>query len=172
MLVLSRPNSPRAGYSVVASLALAAALVVLTACSSSSPADGAATEPLAQSGAASGAVTFVDAVSAQDRGDAYELLSAEVRGDSLQATVRYGGGCRDHQFRLLVSRAFRESFPVQATAALAHAADGDNCKALLTRTVGIDLAPLKAAYQAAYKQQKGTIALLLLGADRTLTYSF
>ena len=46
--------------------------------------------------------------------DPYELIAARIAGDTLTATVAYGGGCESHEFTLLVSDAFMMSDPVRA----------------------------------------------------------
>jgi hypothetical protein len=91
--------------------------------------------------------------------DRLDFQTIRVAGDTLVATVSYGGGCREHTFALVFADVFLESLPVQMHGLLSHDARGDVCRALLTRTLRFDLAPLKQAYRAAYQQQSGTIIL-------------
>ena len=94
--------------------------------------------------------------------DPYALEDLAVRGDSLHATVRFGGGCRTHEFRLLILKTFRESEPVQGDAVISHRANGDPCRALLTRTLAFDLAPIREHYRQSYQREHGAIRLRLL----------
>jgi hypothetical protein len=119
-------------------------------------------EPLGP-GAAMSPDTVGSAVLANDLGgwpaDPLHFRSARIVGDSLVATVSYGGGCREHTFALVFSTVFMESHPVQVRGLLSHDADGDLCRALLTRTLRFDLTPLKLAYRAAYAQDTATVVL-------------
>jgi hypothetical protein len=91
------------------------------------------------------------------RRDHYTIERAEVRHDSLVVTLRHGGGCRTHEFTLLVKRGFRESYPVQTDALIAHDAKGDNCRALLTRELSFPLEPLRELYRQNYQTAHGAI---------------
>ena len=55
-----------------------------------------------------------------------------IEGDTLTITVSYGGGCEDHDFTLVASNVFAESYPVQLRGIVAHDAHGDRCRAYLT----------------------------------------
>jgi hypothetical protein len=103
--------------------------------------------------------------------DPVTIVSAEVKGDSLELVVNYGGGCRAQSFLLLSDAAWMESYPVQVGVRLARDAQGDNCKALLSRMLRFDLSPLKAAYNAAYQSTTGIIRLNIRGFD-SVTYSW
>jgi hypothetical protein len=63
-----------------------------------------------------------------------------------------------------------ESFPVQVAARLAHDADGDPCRALLTSTLRFDLSPLRGHFEASYGPGRGTVVIGLGG--RRITYTF
>ena len=98
-----------------------------------------------------------------------------IEGDTLTITVSYGGGCEDHDFTLVASNVFAESYPVQLRGIVAHDAHGDRCRAYLTEDYDFDLAPIKTLYQAAYQQDAGTIVLLLQTVREdlaTLIYTF
>jgi hypothetical protein len=104
--------------------------------------------------------------------DPVTIHAAEVKGDSLELTVSFGGGCRDHAFALLADAAWMESYPVQIGVRLAHDARDDACKALLSRVLRFDLAPLKAAYATSYQAASGIIRLNVRGAPASPTYSW
>lgn len=105
--------------------------------------------------------------------DEYVLNSATITGDTLNVSVSYSGGCEDHQFTLVVSEGFLESFPVQLHASIAHNANGDTCEAYPTENYRFNLTPIKTLYQNAYQQEAGTIVLRLKDApEGNLIYEF
>ena len=105
--------------------------------------------------------------------DEYTLNSATITDDTLDISVSYSGGCKDHQFTLVASDTFLESFPVQLHAFIAHNANGDTCEAYPTENYRFDLTPIKTMYQEAYRQEAGTIILRLKDApDGELVYEF
>ena len=105
--------------------------------------------------------------------DRYVLNAATITDDTLTINVSYGGGCKTHQFILVTSEAFLESFPVQLRITLAHNANGDLCRAWLTEDYHFDLTPIKTLYQEGYQQEAGTIILGLKDApNRKLIYEF
>ena len=103
----------------------------------------------------------------------FAVNSATITDDTLSVSVSYSGGCETHQFTLIVSETFLESFPVQLHVSLAHNANGDTCEAYPTEEYQFDLIPIKTMYQEAYRQQAGTIVLRLKDAPNTdLVYEF
>ena len=105
--------------------------------------------------------------------DAYALNSATITDDTLNISVSYSGGCEEHQFTLVASDIFLESFPVQLSASIVHNANGDTCEAYPTENYRFDLTPIKTMYQEAYRQEAGTIILRLKDApDGNLVYEF
>ena len=119
-----------------------------------------------------GAVVIADAV--EEWGvDEYVLNSATITGDALEINVSYSGGCQKHQFTLVSSGVFLESFPVQLRVFIAHNANNDSCEAWLTDDYHFDLNAIKMLYQAAYHQEAGTIILLLENVPNgQLVYEF
>ena len=147
-------------------------LVVAVAC-----ADGA--EPSAPNGHWSASNTWAGQVIITPDTDAPHWPSDPVtvqgftiRGDSLELAVSFGGGCRDHSFVLLSDAAWMESYPVQVGIKLAHDANGDHCKALLSRVLRFDLSPLKAAYSTAYQATSGIIKLNIRGTAASQVYTW
>jgi hypothetical protein len=104
--------------------------------------------------------------------DPLSIESAQIKADTLVATVVHGGGCRDHEYRVVVSTTWMESFPVQVPAKISHNANGDVCKALLRRELRVSLTPLAQAYRDAYRQTHGSVALRLAGSPTGLVYTF
>ena len=103
--------------------------------------------------------------------DAVTINSATINGNSLELSVSYGGGCRDHEFGLITNGVFAESYPVQTWVKLTHEANGDNCFAMLSRTLRFDLSPLKALYNSAYKTRSG-IMVIHVTDGISVTYSW
>ncbi len=105
--------------------------------------------------------------------DRYVLNATTITDDVLAVSLSYSGGCKAHQFTLVVSDEFHESFPVQIDAVIVHNANGDTCEAWPTEEYHFDLTPIKTLYQNAYRQEAGTIILRLKDApDGELVYEF
>ena len=103
--------------------------------------------------------------------DPVTITSAVVKGDTLELWANYGGGCRAQSFLLLSDAAWMESYPVQVGVRLARDAQGDNCKALLSRMLRFDLTPLKVAYNEAYRTTSGILRLNIRGFS-SVTYAW
>ena len=103
--------------------------------------------------------------------DPVTIQSAEVDGDSLELSVSFGGGCREHDFGLVTNGVFAESYPVQTWVKLAHDANGDMCRAMLARTLRFDLSPLKTLYNTSYRTTTG-IMVIHVAAGFSVTYSW
>jgi hypothetical protein len=106
------------------------------------------------------------------RHDPYELLTARVDGDTLHVTVQYAGGCATHEFALLVSPMFLESYPVQMSGSLAHDAGGDLCRGLMGSRLAFDLSPIKALYRESYGVHSDTVHLRIVGWPERVVYAF
>ena len=104
--------------------------------------------------------------------DAISIDSVEIDGDTLIANVTHGGGCRTHDYKLVVGTAWMESFPVQAPGRMSHDAHGDQCKALIRRELRISLKPIADVYRVTYQREHGTVSLLLAGSGSLLWYMF
>ena len=116
---------------------------------------------------------FIGGLNAVFGTDRYVLNTISITDDTLTLNVSYGGGCRTHQFTLIASESFMESFPVQLRISLAHNANADLCRAWLTEDLQFDLTPIKTLYQEGYRQEAGTIILRLKDApDGELIYEF
>ena len=106
--------------------------------------------------------------------DTYELGEVAIVDDTLKATVSYGGGCRDHEFTLVLSNAFRMTDPVRLPAKLVHEADDDPCEAWLTENLVFDLAKVKQLHGDQGGQGSSIILMLATedGNDHELRYEF
>lgn len=104
--------------------------------------------------------------------DALTVGAAAIAGDVLTVDVSYGGGCEMHLLDGCWDGSFAESDPVQVWAFVSHESNDDPCDAIESRTVEIDLSPMKADYQAGYQTENGTIEIHLEGWADALLYSF
>ena len=119
-----------------------------------------------------GDVTFGDPRRTTWPADAYVVnTSPTLANDVLTLNVSYSGGCKDHDFTLVLSEAFQESHPVKVQAVLAHNANGDNCVAWVTETYHFNVSALKERYRKAYRTETGTIVLGIKGIP-ALVYTF
>jgi len=166
------PSSGAAGFlPPVLLLVLALVLVLVPGCGAGGPVD-----PLDPFLTASPQVDVPPALLVPDDdprpwpADPWTFVGHAIAGDTLTLSIQYGGGCRVHRFAFLVDPAFRESHPVQVSARLAHDADGDLCRALISEDLRFDLGPLRRHYQDAYGQGPGVVVILLAG--RRITYTF
>ena len=104
--------------------------------------------------------------------DPLTVSRVSITGDTLQVAVTYSGGCRHHALQPIAESVWAKSLPVQVSARVAHNAGGDVCEALVTRTLHVDLSPLKALYRERYNTTSGRIAVRLAGTDSIPVYSF
>lgn len=99
--------------------------------------------------------------------DPMTIDSMKLEGNILFVTVTYSGGCSDHDFEFIGSPMIMKSMPPKRSVQLAHHANGDACRALLTRVLEIDLTNI------AYKPESGSeIILLVKGSDKTINYIY
>lgn len=105
--------------------------------------------------------------------DPYEVNSAAVDGHRLIISISFSGGCRRHDFTLVISPTFRESDPVQLPAVLAHDANGDTCEAYPTESHVFDLALIRTRYRQFYGPGPGKVVLHIEGmSGEHLVYEF
>lgn len=100
----------------------------------------------------------------------FDLEDVQIQGDVLKVKLSHGGGAAPHDFAMSRSGGFFETMPVQVDLKLSHDGHGDRAEAYVIENLSFDLAPLKKEYQAAYRQEHGTIALNLGG--KSVQYTF
>lgn len=71
--------------------------------------------------------------------DAFQVALARLEGDRLLATVRYGGGCAEHVFKVCWDGRVAASLPPQMSLRIIHDSNGDTCRAIKMSTLEIDL---------------------------------
>jgi len=104
--------------------------------------------------------------------DPLTLSDVAIDGDTLRVRVTYGGGCRRHALQPIAETVWLESYPVQVHARVAHNAGADPCDALITRSLHVDLSPLKELYRQSYQSSSGRIKVRLAGAKDVPVYEF
>lgn len=78
-----------------------------------------------------------------DAGDPFILVEAHVEGDSLIATLRYGGGFRTHDFLIESTGPATKSLPRQQPLRILHNGNGDMGRALIEERRSFDLSPFR-----------------------------
>ena len=79
-----------------------------------------------------GSVVITDADGNWGTDDYVPGRDAAITDDTLRLTVSYAGGCEPHEFTLVTSGTFLESFPVRLPISVAHDANDDPCEAYPT----------------------------------------
>lgn len=74
-------------------------------------------------------------------GDEYNLSDVKLNGNTLEITVRYGGGCGQVEARLLAGPVLYTYPPIQQLRLVFQ--DNDPCEAYLQKTFHFDLSPLR-----------------------------
>ena len=95
--------------------------------------------------------------------DEFTFVNVTLEEDLLHLEVSYSGGCATHEFSLIGTGVFMESYPVQTSIMLSHEDNYDNCESIITETLVFDLTPLKELYAESYLESSGTIIIYLLG---------
>lgn len=93
------------------------------------------------------------------------ILKADVQGDLLKMTVQYSGGCKPHMFTLYTNGMYMKSLPAQISMQLHHENNGDNCRALITENIAINIASIKYG-------DKGPLIIRLKDFKEGITYAY
>lgn len=95
----------------------------------------------------------------------YSILKADVQGDLLKMTVQYSGGCKPHMFTLYTNGMYMKSLPAQISMQLHHESNGDNCRALITENIAINISSIKYG-------DKGPLIIRLKDFKEGITYAY
>lgn len=107
----------------------------------------------------------VQPVRAEASKDPFELIKAEVTGDTLTVTVQYSGGSAKHDFMLEPQGAATKSLPRQQMLVLRHNAHGDRARALITEERKFPL----AAWQ---DPRNSVVHIRLEGWEEVMVYRY
>lgn len=94
----------------------------------------------------------------------FDILSAQIEGDSLQLEVRYGGGCGSHRWAFESAGPMLKSMPPQQAVQIVHETSGDPCRALILEVVTFDLKPFR-------RSPRGVTVILLENLKLTYAYN-
>ena len=103
--------------------------------------------------------------------DPLTINNIQLQKDLLRFNVSYGGGCEEHEFKLIAT-SFMESYPIQVNILLSHEDNDDPCDMWVTETLIFNILPLKKSYQQSYNEESGTIVLNIEGWEDSIYYEF
>jgi hypothetical protein len=98
------------------------------------------------------------------------INSVKINENSLIADISFSGGCRKHEFILVISKYFIKTNPPQIELFISHNNNGDSCEAFLNEEIVFSLVPLKDLYRNEYGD-KGEI-ILIVSNYGDIHYSF
>ena len=76
--------------------------------------------------------------------DPLTIIDVKITGDCLMLTLQYGGGCKEHQIDLVLIQPECGTPPLPPpTFEIRHNANGDACKALITKEYSFDISGIK-----------------------------
>ena len=75
-------------------------------------------------------------------GDSFKINSAKRTKDILEVSVSYGGGCKPHSFEVIWDGVVYTDPPCYMNLIITHNANNENCEALITETLSINLKKL------------------------------
>jgi hypothetical protein len=77
-----------------------------------------------------------------ERSDPFDLKSIILKGDSVEITVGYSGGCKRHTFEIIWSETLSDTKPPVTGFIILHDANGDMCEAYITETLAFSASNL------------------------------
>lgn len=72
-------------------------------------------------------------------GDSFTIKEFKREGDILQIVLAYSGGCKEHTFEIIWDGIVYTDDPCKMNLLLIHRGNFDNCEALITETIHINL---------------------------------
>jgi len=104
--------------------------------------------------------------------DSIFINHLNINNQYLIINFSYGGGCQKHEFYLIGSEEYMESYPVQTNILLSHNSNNDSCLAWFTEVKIFDLTPLQHQYQELYSVKSATIILRIQGGQEVFSIDF
>ena len=74
--------------------------------------------------------------------DDFTINQISINANLLTLNVSYGGGCKEHTFKLFATKGIYESNPPQADVFLSHNGHSDFCEAFITQNIRFNLSPM------------------------------
>jgi hypothetical protein len=90
-----------------------------------------------------------------------------LEGNILSLDVEYSGGCKDHTYELIGSKAIMKSLPAKRAIKLVHKANDDTCRELISETIKFDIRALSMT-----ETTGSEIVLLLDGYKQSISYVY
>tara|TARA_R110001583_G_scaffold57921_7_gene173085 strand:- start:3030 stop:3551 length:522 start_codon:yes stop_codon:yes gene_type:complete len=75
-------------------------------------------------------------------GEFYSINNAERKGDFIAINLSYSGGCKQHDFEIIWDGIVYTDDPCHMNLILIHNSNNDNCEALITEVININLKEL------------------------------
>lgn len=100
------------------------------------------------------------------KSDNFTILDVHIDGNLMHLTVEYSGGCGEHKFEVLGSKAIMKSLPPLRPVLIIHDAGGDNCRALITEQLTVDISAF------AYQQEEGSEIMLVMEGREKISYKY
>ncbi len=103
--------------------------------------------------------------------DPYTIVNAEIKDGLLWLQTSYGGGCREHEFKMVfngiyVPRQDQETDVSELVSLkLGHNGNGDACRSIVRQNIRFDLKPLQ-------KEGVNNLVIRLSNWDSELVYSY
>lgn len=97
--------------------------------------------------------------------DSVIIRSTKLKGNILEISVSYAGGCRKHEFSLVGSARISKSLPPRRAIVLTHHNMGDSCQKEVTENLFFNIEDFSYS-----KKSGSTIFLDLMGYEKTITY--
>ena len=105
--------------------------------------------------------------------DPITIINAKVDGDCLKLTLQYGGGCKEHQVDLAFIQPECGTPPLPPpTFEIRHNANGDACKALVTKDYSFDISGIREEGKNKTEFILGVGSATGISNSNTYTYTY
>ena len=98
----------------------------------------------------------------------FYIEKVQLNNNQLNITVKYSGGCKEHDFQLYTDGNFLKSYPPKLNLYLEHNSNNDFCKSLLRDFLVFDVQ--NAKYPG--KENNYKVILLLDGFQKEIIYDY
>ena len=105
-------------------------------------------------------------VTSNDTGDAYQVLSAMIENNILWLEVSYGGGCKEHYFKMFSSNEIQQDEYGNNLVSLIlwHNGNNDVCRSIVRQKIRFNLKPLQRSQHKEFE--------IKLSNQKKLRYSY
>ncbi len=117
-------------------------------------------------------VTVDETAKMNEIGDPYQIEKAEINGDILILNLSYGGGCENHEFKMINNFAFFENvddyenhIESGTRLTLVHNGNNDRCRSIVRQELRVNLSNIQ-------DKGKNKLTIQLTGWESTLIYAY